>query len=156
ALPDLGYNLRVGNSLAFDLAEERLTRELTKRDSRTRTLEFDKVDVALNRALDARRNFVKSAESLPAARAKAFRALEEGERELRVTLGGRRGRPDEVPPFAWSVHFPEVFQSRNGGFDLVIANPPYVRTSSLAPSESGELKQRYRSMQTKNIDLYYA
>jgi methylase of polypeptide subunit release factors len=32
------------------------------------------------------------------------------------------------PFFLWKFHFAEVFQEK-GGFDFVIANPPYVRRS---------------------------
>lgn len=156
ALPDLGYNLRVGDSLAFDVAEESLARELAQREGGTRTLEFDRVDRALNAALDARRRFSDSAEGAPNERREAYVALEEAERQLRAALGGRLGRHGEPPPFAWTVHYPEVFQGPNHGFDLVIANPPYVRTGGLAPGDAAALKERYRSMKSRNVDLYYA
>ncbi len=155
ALPDLGYNLRVGDSLAFDAAEDRLMEVFSNRDSGVRELEFGGTERALNRALDARRAFVAAGEGEPAARQQAFRDLEERENELRNALGDRKRRPGEAPPFAWGVHFPEVFQSENRGFDLVIANPPYVRTSSLDEAQSRELKERYASMSSKNVDLYY-
>jgi hypothetical protein len=156
ALPDLGYNLRVGDSLAFDPAEERLANELAKQQSGLRKLEFGNLERALNNALDARKNFAGSAGQSAAQRSEAFRALEEAERELRVVLGAKAGNPGEAPPFAWALHFPEVFHGTNRGFDLVIANPPYVRSSSLSPDIRDQLKQRYRSMQTNNVDLYYA
>jgi hypothetical protein len=153
-LPDLGYNLRVGDSLAFDPVEERLMIELGRRDVQTRTLEFDNVGPALNHALEARKRFADSAGETAAGRAAAFRELEEAERQLRVALDGKPGSTDDAPPFAWALHFPEVFQGANRGFDLVIANPPYVRTSNL--SKAAELKKLYRSMHSKNVDLYYA
>src|SRR3989344_7364575 len=33
----------------------------------------------------------------------------------------------EKPFFLWKLHFAEVFQRDNPGFDIVIANPPYVK-----------------------------
>lgn len=41
---------------------------------------------------------------------------------------------DEKPYFLWHLWFKEVFE--NGGFDIVIGNPPYVRQEAL-----GDLKQ---------------
>lgn len=35
-------------------------------------------------------------------------------------------------PFVWDIAFVEVFEGDNAGFDLVIGNPPYVRTQSIA------------------------
>jgi hypothetical protein len=153
ALPDLGFNLRVGNSLAPHDQEERLSCELARRDLATRNLELDEILEALNRLRDARINFSKAADSA-AARKAAFLRLEAAERELNKALGWKPTGPDDAPAFVWSVHFSEVFQSPNRGFDVVIANPPYVRTSGLSQSD-GELKQRYRSMKNKNVDLYY-
>jgi hypothetical protein len=75
---------------------------------------------------------------------------------LRIALNEKPGNSGEPPPFAWAVHFPEVFQGTNRGFDLVIANPPYVRTSSLSATDRSQLKKCYCSMQSKNVDLYYA
>ena len=156
ALPDLGYNLRVGNALAFDIAEERLARAASESGGTARSLEFGDVERALNKALDARESFRRAGGRPPSERANSFLALEDAEHGLRRALGVKPGPAGEAPPFAWSVHFPEVFGGPNRGFDLVIANPPYVRTSGLHPAESAELKERYRSMQSKNIDLYYA
>jgi type I restriction-modification system DNA methylase subunit len=36
---------------------------------------------------------------------------------------------DTVPGFDWSVEFAEVF-IKNGGFDVIVANPPYVRADA--------------------------
>ena len=41
------------------------------------------------------------------------------------------GLPEDTRPFNWSSEFPEVFQQ--GGFDVVLGNPPYVRQEVLGP-----------------------
>lgn len=156
ALPDLGYNLRVGDSLAFDDAEARLARELESGGGTARGLEFEPVDRSLNQVLDALAAFRRASDQAPDVRVKAFRALEEAERSLRSVLGGRTGRAGEAPPFAWSVHFAEVFRGDNRGFDLVIANPPYVASRNLPEDMRDDLKRRYHSMASKNVDLFYA
>ena len=44
-------------------------------------------------------------------------------------------------PFNWETEFPQVFA--NGGFDVVIGNPPYVRQELLSPIKP-YLKQHYQ------------
>lgn len=156
ALPDLGYNLRVGNALAYDLAEERLVQEFLRNNVSTRALEFDEVDRSLNSMRDAIRCFQDPGPKSPKERSRAFSELEAAERSLRIALGAKSGDVSEAPPFAWSFHFPEVFRGPNNGFDLVIANPPYVRSSRIPAAERKGLKARYRSMRNRNVDLYYA
>lgn len=155
ALPDLGYNLRVGDSLTYDVAERRLEAVLTEGEGGARKLEYDTVNASLNRALDSRKRFLKSSGADPSERAAAFEALEETERNLRLALGVRGGKPGEAPPFAWRVHFPEVFKRANRGFDLVIANPPYVRTTNMPAAARERLRKHYRTIY-RNADLYYA
>src|SRR3989338_2349425 len=36
------------------------------------------------------------------------------------------------PFFLWKLYFADVFQRENSGFDIVIANPPYVRVQNLS------------------------
>ena len=48
----------------------------------------------------------------------------------------KRGLHDDAPyqkPFLWPVNFHEIFEEGRGGFDIVLANPPYVRQESLDP-----------------------
>lgn len=62
-----------------------------------------------------------------------------------------------VNPFDWHAAFPQVFAQ--GGFDVVIGNPPYVRiqilqeTSQISPEV---LKERYISANKGNYDIYVA
>jgi type I restriction-modification system DNA methylase subunit len=60
------------------------------------------------------------------------------------------------PFFLWRLHFAEVFQ-KQGGFDVVIANPPYVRIQELTkdnPHLTERLKALYKSAGSGNYDLY--
>src|SRR3989338_7739443 len=45
------------------------------------------------------------------------------------------------PFFLWKLYFAEVFQRENPGFDVVIANPPYVQLQK----EGGELANLYKN-----------
>lgn len=60
-----------------------------------------------------------------------------------------------VNPFDWSREFPEAM--RDGGFDCVIGNPPYIRIQTMkewAPLEVEIYKQLYASAGTGNYDIY--
>lgn len=63
----------------------------------------------------------------------------------------RRNR--SKPFFLWKLYFSEVFQRSNPGFDVVIANPPYVRQEELGSDFKEYLKDHY-SCYTGVADLY--
>ncbi len=57
--------------------------------------------------------------------------------------------------FDWQAAFPEVF--KQGGFDCVIGNPPYVRIQAMkewAPIEVEIYKKTYQSAASGNYDIY--
>lgn len=64
----------------------------------------------------------------------------------------RKGK--SKPFFLWKLYFFEVFQRENSGFDIVIANPPYVRVDDINVGERTLYKNNYKSAQGK-YDLYY-
>ncbi len=45
------------------------------------------------------------------------------------------------PFFLWKLYFAEVFQRENPGFDIVIANPPYVSVKALSKEYKAELSK---------------
>ena len=53
--------------------------------------------------------------------------------------------------FVWQVEFPEVFQE--GGFDIVIGNPPYVRQELIRPIKPA-LKRLFPEVYIGTADLY--
>lgn len=56
------------------------------------------------------------------------------------------------PFFLWKLYFAEVFQRENPGFDVVIANPPYVRVQNLSHEEIDTYKRIYYSAY-KRVDI---
>ena len=67
--------------------------------------------------------------------------IRHGLRELRRAQRGL-AQHGEVPWFHYQSHFADVFA--RGGFDLVIGNPPWLRSELLAPSMRRRLAERYR------------
>ena len=73
------------------------------------------------------------------------------------------GKRQQINVFDWEEAFPEVFAE--GGFDVVIGNPPYVKLQHfrkvhsevaeyLVNAETTGGRPRYSSTQTGNFDLY--
>src|SRR5690606_5088316 len=52
----------------------------------------------------------------------------------------------------WNSEFKEIMD--NGGFDVVIGNPPYVKTQNLTEEVLNKLKKNYRSAESGNTDIY--
>jgi hypothetical protein len=65
-------------------------------------------------------------------------------RELHVVRRARRAlaRDRELPWFSYQCHFADVFA--RGGFDLVIGNPPWLRSEELPEEQRRRLSGRYR------------
>ncbi len=57
------------------------------------------------------------------------------------------------PFFIWKLYFSEIFQRNNPGFDVVIANPPYIRVQKLNKNERDLYKQKYESA-VGSYDIY--
>ena len=60
------------------------------------------------------------------------------------------GEPKKIRPFSWEKSFPSVFAQ--GGFDVVIGNPPYVRQELLG-DQKNYFRQKYKVYHGK-ADLY--
>lgn len=151
-LPDLARHLCVGDSLNSRRVDAALLgKGLWRREQSLLPRDDTSLD-AYRRALD---DYERGARRSGQAAAKAFEALQQEERRLfgklkSITKPLHTSASASGVPFVWTVHFGEVFSSKNQGFDVVIANPPYVRTRNLAESYDD-----YESMKG-NKDLYLA
>jgi methylase of polypeptide subunit release factors len=77
--------------------------------------------------------------------------LREQGREEAIAELKRASATHRKPFFLWRLHFAEVFQQR-GGFDVVIANPPYVRQEEIKEFKPA-LKRTFECY-TGTSDLY--
>ncbi len=68
--------------------------------------------------------------------------------ELKEQIQGWQENPEG---FIWQVEFPEVFQE--GGFDIVLGNPPYVQQKWIGPIKP-ILKEQFPEVYTGTADLY--
>lgn len=79
---------------------------------------------------------------LDAAGRQALRSLCSRRRTARTALRQLRDA-ESVPFFAFECHWPDVLAA--GGFDLVVGNPPWVRSERLPQAVRRVLATRYRS-----------
>lgn len=83
------------------------------------------------------------------------RKLEDASAKLtRITdLQEQMRNPEVAPPFfLYRLHFSEVFAAK-GGFDIVVANPPYVRGTALS-EQKDLLRARFPNVYDGYADLY--
>jgi len=76
--------------------------------------------------------------------------LEQVERQLREYTSGNKARPF----FPWRLYFAEVFHEK-GGFDVVIANPPYV-SAVVGSRNDKSFRKLYKKIYnlTGSFDIY--
>lgn len=90
------------------------------------------------------------------------RCIVELGRELRAKLADenisleRRSQID-IQFFDWRLMFTEVFDKQDGGFDIVIGNPPYIRIqtiNSISPQLVPIYNEHYSDVASGNYDFY--
>ena len=54
--------------------------------------------------------------------------------------------------FDWEKEFPEIFE--NGGFDIVVGNPPYVSTKQIPTNDRNYYWNKYKEILFSEMDLY--
>lgn len=99
-------------------------------------------------------------------KARLRRRIEELERERAEIIAVRNSQDIErgKGPFLWDIEFAEVFQHQ-GGFDIVIGNPPYVRQEDIAPlnkdpqnfsaSKWLEEKRKYKEALQRSVQTHW-
>lgn len=107
-------------------------------------------------------SFVSQVDELAELKAKFITAHGDEKRKLKAKIGKLQEKlesqmPDQSPTGAvdWRVAFAEVF--KEGGFDIVMANPPYLRIQVLkkeAPELAEWLKRAFKSASKGNYDIY--
>lgn len=80
---------------------------------------------------------------------KCGNSLVSGTKEDLETYFGDRW--NEKKPFNWKSEFPEVFSE--GGFDIVLGNPPYINVNNLPNEERIYLMEKYDSA-LKRFDIF--
>jgi len=108
-------------SLIVEIFEEKLKKQRSQYFSQLKSIE-EKYSILPN---EEQQNKYIAEEKEKLYKEKGFN-LEQVEQQLKEYTSGRKIRPF----FPWKLYFAEVFQGK-GGFDVVIANPPYVNVEKI-------------------------
>lgn len=87
-------------------------------------------------------------------RTKEARALKQLRERIASLEGAKAGLDPEAAvksPFLWPVAFPDVFE--RGGFDIVLANPPYIRQENLAALEQAIYGKSFEDVYRGTADI---
>ena len=153
-LPDLDFNIKAGNTLVGALDETSLEEENTLL-SNERLGEVKKSAARISEYFAAFREAQETGadESSLEIRRQLVDLLDEVRADVNELYHSASGIPlplhawvETHHPFHWFIEFPEVFEQ--GGFDVVIGNPPYVNRRELA--------YRIDGFETDDIDDIYA
>ncbi len=71
--------------------------------------------------------------------------LKEQEKEEAIKKLEQYKKNKSKPFFLWKLYFSEVFQRKNPGFDVVIANPPYVDSETMVKEEK-RVRENYAAL----------
>lgn len=153
-LPNLLYKIRVGDSVLakvgkinWDVVEYKALKGAKRSVVKTARNMYDLMSLgALGKILALKQNyFLKS----DVEKQKLQQEIDKAEIEFEHALLGGQVVPkegDKNKYILWQVHFAEVFQGKGSGFDIMIANPPYVRQELLNKEYKDELADTYESL----------
>jgi methylase of polypeptide subunit release factors len=127
-LPNLKYKIEVGDSL-----------------STPNPTEIKLTDVLINKFREVKSEYIRTHDG------NQKKELEKEITQLKKNISLITYGNDNVDNFDWSLDFAEVFA--DGGFDIVVANPPYVR-QELIKELKPLLKKVYPEVYTGTADLY--
>ncbi len=147
-LPDIDFNVRAGNTLVgfanYGEAQKAVTSKLQFDDAMSRIDESAEIaDRAFKRFREMQTAREMDAQQFTESKQELRRRLKELNDELDRYLAGEYGvNPDKAKdfekwrashqPFHWFVEFYGII--KNGGFDVIIGNPPYVELSAVRSS----------------------
>lgn len=127
-----------------DLIQKTKLRELRAQVTAQRDEAVSKVSAAPAQSAAARTRQARSAK-------KAEQSLAAYEEALGTLEDIATQNPRVEKPFLWPLAFPEAFES--GGFDIVLANPPYVRQENISAADQAVFKQAFKAVFSGTADL---
>ena len=149
-LPDIDFNVRAGNTLVGFATEKDLLDTITKSEPLFAQEkldefkeEFELVSKAYKRFQNAQLITDQGSEKFKQAKAELNKRLKQLNRKLNIYLASNYGITDpdgkqkkayqnwleNHQPFHWFAEFYDIVYG-NGGFDVIIGNPPYVEYPS--------------------------
>ena len=149
-LPDVDFNIRCGNTLVGyanknaiekDLYGDNANMFLVQESSEKINEQLDLVSVAYEVFREEQLETKESVIGYKQAKAELSKALHNLNAELNNHMFKASGAPSlanwlvDYQPFHWIAEFYQIINS-NGGFDVIIGNPPYVSMSKISYIQS--------------------
>ncbi len=153
-LPDLELNICRGDSLLPAQGQRAKAKSRTGRPQMS--LGFTEKDQLENELIRLTRAYLAAGtgESEQGSQ-DTYRVQVEKVRRKLFGLAGEAG-PDELP-LNWRGFFPHVFgDAKKNGFDVVVANPPYIRIQSLQHTAGAIYRETWSTLAKGNADLSFA
>ncbi len=162
-LPNLDYKIMQGNSLLEEYEGVKLD---VDGDSQPQQIKFDgfktESETLKDKLVELRKEFFKTAHKSEKDDLKKriedlswqfIEASIKEQRKLSLLPEIERFKKANIKPFfLWKLNFSEVFE-KNGGFDVVVANPPYVRISGIDESSDQTIRNAFVTA-FAHYDLY--
>lgn len=158
-LPDIDFNIRSGNTLVGYATEEELNRDLTWGDMFANAEFKDKVEQEMKLvsiAYDTFKHVQLNQEDDMLAFKQAKWELKQRLSSLNDTLNHRMHATTHLAyeewlnshqPFHWLAEFYQIIKG-NGGFDVIIGNPPYVEYSK---RNVKYILENYHTLKSSNL-----
>ena len=140
ALPNLDLNIETGDSILADSPEWVIGLE-----------HWDPLGlrVKADEMAKKREEYLKPITSRK-DKDKLFEEIEGIRVEIRK-IRNQKGQPGAID---FGINFFDIFQRENGGFDIVLANPPYVRQEEIVKMTKSQGKKIFSESVTGKSDLY--
>jgi hypothetical protein len=158
-LPDIDFNIRCGNTLVGYATEEELNKDLIEGDVFANAEFREKIEEEMHTIATAYATF----KDIQLNQNKDMLAFKKAKSELKVRLATlnnmlnhRMNAYTYVPyehwlkshqPFHWLAEFYQIIHG-NGGFDVIIGNPPYVTFTDVSLKYN---VRQYSTYNTKNL-----
>ncbi|MGM9755968.1 MAG: Eco57I restriction-modification methylase domain-containing protein [Parabacteroides sp.] len=169
-LPDIDFNIRCGNTLVGYATEKELNKDLVWGDMFANKEFKEKVDNEMRSVATAYELFkmvqMQQSENMVAFK-QAKQQLKERLASLNHSLNQRLWKATaDIPfeqwlashqPFHWLAEFYQIIHD-NGGFDVIIGNPPYVEYNKKDPKTHMAISDNYKiqNYKTKECGNLYA
>ncbi|NLN91702.1 MAG: N-6 DNA methylase [Candidatus Hydrogenedens sp.] len=142
-LPNLDFKIESGDSLLGPPIQQRSGEQLEFFDN------TDKITLLAQGLKKKKEAYLRAQGAIKELVKKGISKQEEAiQKALQDSKFKRR---DGKPVIFWHVHFFEVFA--DGGFDVVLANPPYVRQEQIS-EEKARLKEVFPEVYSGKADLF--
>lgn len=148
-LPDIDFNIRCGNTLVGYATKDELMKDVTFGDIFARSEFEEKIELEMQKVAKAYERFkeiqinqhdnieeFKQAKGLLQSRLKELNELLNRKMYASVDKYTYEEWLSSHQPFHWLAEFYQIIQG-NGGFDVIIGNPPYLEVRQIDYSISG-------------------